>query len=311
MHLASRQIFTGSGRIIPGVPWPQCLGLSQRQPFVQHFIASNTVGERSIVNSRNRPYADPARFARLHVICGDANRAHWSNVLKYGTSRLVLAALEDMPEQTSSFCALTDPVGAFLSVRNKDTVLDTSSGSITPLGAQRLVLEFVRAWHRERSCGSYAWAPYFMDQWERVLDLIERNDDRLQGMLDYFLKKKMFEEYFSGGSGRSSPKGAQALEYRYHLVGSGSLFDALCGAGWVEMLVREENIRAAITTAPKTRAAARSKFAKRFGDKVWSSWHIASVLEKNGDEVLFGMLDPRVDAFSVLARKQKNRGGSL
>jgi Pup amidohydrolase len=294
MHLVSRQIFTGSGSIVSGMAWPKCFRLSQRQPFVRYFIAHDTVTKRSIINMRYRPYADPSRFGRLHVICGDANRTHWSNALKYGTSRLLLAALEDgvMPGGYSKFFSLKDPVEAFGSVARAASIVYAEAGAITAIDAQRLLLGFVRKWYAEKSDGAYQWAPRLLDQWEEVLGLLERGDTgRLSSMLDYFLKQRMFEEYFSKNPTKPASN-ARKLEFRYHLIGKDSLFDALCDAGWVDALVSNEEIETAMRTPPPTRAAARNALMKKFDGTLWSTWHAACFL-KDGAPMYCEMPDPR------------------
>ena len=57
--------------------------------------------KRPIINTRDEPHADAARFRRLHVITGDANMAELSTYLKVGTLDIVLDLLEsgaDLPQ---------------------------------------------------------------------------------------------------------------------------------------------------------------------------------------------------------------------
>ena len=50
--------------------------------------------KRPIINTRDEPHADPAKYRRFHVIIGDANMAELSTYLKLGTTSIVLDLLE-------------------------------------------------------------------------------------------------------------------------------------------------------------------------------------------------------------------------
>ena len=39
----------------------------------------DTLYRRPIFNTRDEPHADAAKWLRLHVICGDANRSEWND----------------------------------------------------------------------------------------------------------------------------------------------------------------------------------------------------------------------------------------
>ena len=49
---------------------------------------------RPIVNTRDEPHADPAKYRRLHGIAGDANMSEYATALKIGTTTLVIALIE-------------------------------------------------------------------------------------------------------------------------------------------------------------------------------------------------------------------------
>ena len=301
LHLATRQLFTGSGSFRPEKPWPYALGLSQRQPFVHYFSALSTTECRSIVNTRDRPYADHARFGRLHVICGDSNRADWSNILKYGTSRLVLDMLEDGGEtevRRLSRYEMEYPVSAFGSVENKNTLIATKRGAVSALDAQKAIYASVRQWHEARPQPEKEWIPKVMSMWGLVLDLIERDDERLGRMLDYFIKKRIFEEARNRG-GTFDAKQMQALEYHYHVAGSGSFFGELREQGFVEELVPKESIARAREIPPESRAGTRTAFLEKYGRSAFgSAWHIV-FFEEEGKYHVATMPDPTSHDFSI------------
>ena len=56
--------------------------------FSNVMVDLNTMVKRPIINTRDEPHADHAKFRRLHVIVGDANMAELSTYLKVGTLNL-------------------------------------------------------------------------------------------------------------------------------------------------------------------------------------------------------------------------------
>ena len=69
--------------------------VSQRADFFEVEVGLETTLKRPIINTRDEPHADPEKYRRLHVIIGDANHCDVANLLKLGTTSLVLAMIED------------------------------------------------------------------------------------------------------------------------------------------------------------------------------------------------------------------------
>src|SRR2546425_7297365 len=55
----------------------------------------NTMVKRPIINTRDEPHADPAKYRRLHVIAGDVNMTEVATFLKVGAMSIVLDMVED------------------------------------------------------------------------------------------------------------------------------------------------------------------------------------------------------------------------
>jgi len=83
--------------------------LSQRADFFEAITGLETTIRRPLVNTRDEPHADRARWRRLHVIAGDANRSETSTLLKFGTTSAVLRAIDAGAIRP---VVLTDPLGA-------------------------------------------------------------------------------------------------------------------------------------------------------------------------------------------------------
>ena len=92
---SSRQVMCGSGRVGIGVD-SRTAGyqIAQRSDFFEVEVGLETTLKRPIINTRDEPHAVADRYRRLHVIIGDANHCDVANLLKMGTTSLVLAMIE-------------------------------------------------------------------------------------------------------------------------------------------------------------------------------------------------------------------------
>src|SRR5207249_6574010 len=83
--LITRQIFAGAGKI--GIEaesagaQPGVFQISQRADFFQTPVTIDTMNKRALVNTRDEPHADAARYRRVHVIIGDSNMSEWATAL--------------------------------------------------------------------------------------------------------------------------------------------------------------------------------------------------------------------------------------
>ncbi len=89
--LVTRSIYAGSGKVgAENQTGPTDYQLSQRADFFETLVDLNTMVRRPIINTRDEPHSDSAKYRRLHVIVGDANMAELSTYLKVGTLAIVL-----------------------------------------------------------------------------------------------------------------------------------------------------------------------------------------------------------------------------
>src|SRR6184192_2556879 len=104
--LATRQIFTGSGRVgqsnplafdfEPPQPETQVnFQLSQRADHIVNDIYQWVQFNRAIINARDEPLADYRKYRRLHLLIGDSNMSPYATALKIGTTALVLTLIEE------------------------------------------------------------------------------------------------------------------------------------------------------------------------------------------------------------------------
>src|SRR6202045_3259756 len=104
--LATRQIFTGAGRVgqanplafdfePPQAEIPVAFQLSQRADHIVNDIYQWVQFNRAIINARDEPLADYRKYRRLHLLIGDSNMSPFATALKIGTTACVLTLLED------------------------------------------------------------------------------------------------------------------------------------------------------------------------------------------------------------------------
>src|SRR5678809_715863 len=104
--LATRQIFTGAGRVGQANPLafdfepPQLetrvnFQLSQRADHIVNDIYQWVQFNRAIINARDEPLADYRKYRRLHLLIGDSNMSPFANALKIGTTACMLTLLEN------------------------------------------------------------------------------------------------------------------------------------------------------------------------------------------------------------------------
>src|SRR5688500_2761446 len=115
--LATRQIFCGAGKF----GWEaedrflqSGFQIAQRSDFFCALQGVETMRDRPLINTRDEPHADPAKYRRFHVIIGDANLSPYATYLKVGTTALVLQTLtlgvstERLPRLADAVAALTE-----------------------------------------------------------------------------------------------------------------------------------------------------------------------------------------------------------
>lgn len=182
--LVTRQIFTGAGRLgalEPGIPYQ----LSQRADFIQTVVSTETRSERGIINTRDESLGD-SRHRRLHLIVGDSNRSPWANILKLGTTGLVLQLIER--EVLRDVPVLANPVAAIRAVSRDLTCrrpLALEGGKrATALDVQRYYLEYA-----ERSCRNGTGdVAELLASWRRALEDLAADPVCVADRVDWMIK---------------------------------------------------------------------------------------------------------------------------
>ena len=276
-HFISRQLYTGSGKIgsevagssLGTIPYQ----LTQRADFFEAEVGLETTLKRPIINTRDEPHADPAKYRRLHVICGDANCSEVATLLKVGTTALLLAMVEDhaMPREFH----FRTPVHEMLAV-SRDCSLTHSmvlsdGRSITALALQwelfEAAVKYAESFGLE-PIGSDA-GQLVLHHWHDVLQGLETDPRALADRIDWIAKYRLLDAYRErhGTDWRDSRLAALALQY-HDLRPDRSL---AARAGLVRVTNDVEVVHAIDHPPEDTRAWFRGACLAKFGEAVVSA----------------------------------------
>ena len=296
--LATRQVFAGAGRV--GIEGGEAgaLQLSQRADFFETVVGINTTARRPIFNTRDEPHADRARYRRLHVIAGDANRSEWATGMKAATTALVLDAIET---GWRAPIRLRDPVKAIQQVSHDPTL-----GAGIELDDGRLVSPLdIQQWWRdacERFRGRDAETDWALDEWGLVLTELRPDATAVSDRVDWAAKLALLGELSPG------PEAARRIDFAYHLLDPAlSVHQWLTDRGRIRTLVTPAQVETAHTTPPSgTRAAVRGGLLAKFGPAITAMEWDRVRLHRNGVDVTVRLPEvagPEIDRLNALVEK--------
>ena len=272
--LVTRQVLCGAGKVGSEKGRRCDYQMSQRADFFAEPFSVETLYRRPVFNTRDEPHADPARWIRLHVICGESNMVSSAVRRKAGLVKLALHLIE---AGECPVWAVSDPVRSFQAV------------SRDPDGEGRVELDG-RSWTTPRNVlESYLEAAHGLLANEQpdeelqqtvaeCLVLLEArfgDPDRFARSVDWAAKRSMLQAFGEEeGIGWRDPA-MQSLDLEYHRIDGGEgLFPALLAARAVDpdpdeadVALRQENV------FEPTRAFARSVAVRKFKSRIKTlSW---------------------------------------
>ena len=300
LHLVTRQILTGSGKVgceVPGVGSDQVpFQITQRADFFEEEVGLETTLKRPIINTRDEPHADAQKYRRLHVIAGDANMSETATFLKLGTTALLLAMVED--DALGEPVGLARPVPAMHQVSRDLTLrrpLELDDGTTaTALELQFRLLGRAEEYAASRGLGclgSEEVGREVLASWRSVLEDLERDPDLTADRLDWVAKRRLVEAYRRRDDLEWTDPKLRALDLQYHDVRPGSSLAQRVG---LRRIVGDDEVDHAMVEPPDdTRAYFRGRCLSRFSDQVVAAnWD--SVVFDTGDATLqrVPMLEP-------------------
>jgi proteasome accessory factor A len=225
--LATRQIFTGAGRVGQSNPLafdfepPQPEGqvnfqLSQRADHIVNDIYQWVQFNRAIINARDEPLADYRKYRRLHLLIGDSNMSPYATALKIGTTACVLSLLEEgrLPRNL----VLADAVQS-----TRDISRDASEQWIVRLENGKTVSALDVQWEfhhlaRKHLRHSSAETNWLLENWGFVLESIPHNRQSLIGGGDWITKKWLLESFVQAEGLSWDDPWLQSIDLEYHNI---------------------------------------------------------------------------------------------
>ena len=300
----TRQVFAGAGKVgteeagLTGIDFQ----LSQRADFMEAEVGLETTLKRPIVNTRDEPHADPERYRRLHVICGDATMCEVTTFLKIGTTGLLLMLIEDEAIDVDAF-TLARPVEAFKAVSRDpslETTIELAGGrAVTAVDLQWEYLDAVKTYLKsgrgDEAFAGATWPEEVVGRWESVLTGLDTDPSTLSRELDWVAKRELLEAYRERNELDWNDPKLRLIDLQYHDVDpERGLYYKLVAGERVDRLVTDEAIARGMITPPNdTRAYFRGSCLARYATSlVAASWD-ALIFDLDGQTLKrVPMLDP-------------------
>lgn len=266
--LATRQVFTGAGRVGQANPLgfdlsqsdaPVDFQISQRADHIVNDIYQWVQFNRAIINARDEPLADYRKYRRLHLLIGDSNMSPFATALKVGTTACVLSLLESgrLPKNLSLLDAVQSTRDVSRDASHAWLVRLENGDTIGSLDVQWLFHEAAQ----KHFGGNDAEMDWLLESWSFTLKALETKPEALIGGVDWITKKWLLEAFMAAENVEWGDPWLQSLDLEYHNIDrtKGLFFGVESGKRvreWNQTVCRAE----ARNTPPRnTRAAGRAR----------------------------------------------------
>ena len=273
--LATRQIFTGAGRVGQANPLafdfelPQSdthvdFQISQRADHIVNDIYQWVQFNRAIINARDEPLADYRKYRRLHLLIGDSNMSPFASALKVGTTACVLSMLEQ--GCLTKNLSLLDAVQSTREISRDPTrawIVRLENGRT--IGSLDLQWEF-HTLARKYLGGANEETDWLLDSWSYTLEAVKNKPESLIGGVDWITKRWLLETFMEAENVGWNDPWLLSLDLEYHNIdpARGLFFGVPCAKriGEWNNAVRQTDAR---WRAPmNTRASGRAKAVAHF-----------------------------------------------
>ncbi|WEV79122.1 depupylase/deamidase Dop [Janibacter cremeus] len=293
----ARQVMCGAGRVGIGQESEHTgYQISSRSDFFEAPVGLETTFKRPIINTRDEPHADPDIWRRLHVIIGDANQADVANLVKTGSTSLVLSLIE--ADAIDRRLEVLHPVEALKVISHDPTCTATvrmrDGRDLTAVQILTEYLEMATALVERE--GSDPATDEVLTHWERLLGLLAHDPMDAAADIDWVAKLNLLERYRQRDGMQWGDPRLAAIDIQFSDVRADKgIFHTLERAGRITRLTTDDEVRAAVSTPPAdTRAWLRGGTVERLGEHVVSaSWDsLVLRLPRAGRIARVSMLDP-------------------
>lgn len=295
--LAARPLIAGAGRWRRGR-----FTLSQRGDVLGDVVSAHTTRSRPLINTRDEPHADPARYRRLHVIAGDTNCLESTMWLAVVATELVVRCAESgrMPPPGPA-----DVLGA-LRVWNADPdagVPATDGSLVTARTLQRAYL----ASAQDAASGDDETGP----GWAAWRDALDDLDAGRPSTVEWDVKRRLLTAWRDRHGLPDADPRLDALDLAWHELGErdgrpAGVARLTEARGWTPRLTADAEVAAALTRSPSaTRARVRGALldaavaAGRDHIADWSTFAVHDLTGPAGSgpaDVVLSLDDPFADA---------------
>jgi proteasome accessory factor A len=272
--LATRQIFTGAGRVGQTNPLSfdtDTAGsrqvdfqISQRADHIVNDIYQWVQFNRAIINARDEPLADHRRYRRLHLLLGDSNMSPFATALKVGTTSLILTLIEQdiLPRNV----VLKDAVASTREISRTGTgrgVLRLDDGKTKD--ALDIQYEFLAA-SKQHFAEVDEETDWLLESWEFTLNALSSKPELLIGGVDWISKRWLLDVFRTSEKLTWQDPWLQSLDLEYHnLDPERGLFFSLKPSKRIAEWNTSARIPETLTLPPEnTRARGRAVAVRHF-----------------------------------------------
>ncbi|MGQ0812678.1 MAG: proteasome accessory factor PafA2 family protein [Nitrospiraceae bacterium] len=271
--LISRQLIAGAGKVgvetQEGGFQPGRFQISQRADFMETELSVDTMHNRPILNTRDEPHADRAKYRRLHLIVGDANMCEYATALKVGTTALVL---ELIARGAAPAMELDNPVRAI-----KELSQDPDLKTVVRLKNNRMIsgLEMQEMYYTSATqsfAGLDEDTDWILHEWGETLASLIGDRAQLVGRVDWVTKLWLLETFVREERLSWDDPWLASLDLEYHNIDpERGLYFSLEAEGKTTRIASETAIASAMSAGPvDTRGGIRGLCIRRFPDQIKS-----------------------------------------
>ena len=293
----ARQVMCGAGRVGIGQESERAgYQIASRSDFFEAEVGLETTFKRPIINTRDEPHADPDQWRRLHVIIGDANQADVANLVKLGSTSLVLRLVE--AGAIDRDLEVLHPVESLKVVSHDPTCRATvrlrDGRDLTAVQILTEYLEMATAFVQRE--GSDPATDEVLQHWERLVGLLAGDPMDAAADIDWVAKLALLQRYLDRDGLAWDDHRLRAIDIQWSDVRPDKgIFHKLEAGGRITRLTSDEEVSAAVATPPAdTRAWLRGRIVEAFGPQVISaSWDsVVLRLPRAGRVARLSLLDP-------------------
>ncbi len=262
--LVARQILTGAGKVGAEAGGPVRYQLSARADHLSEAFNLETLFRRPVFNTRDEAHANPEKWIRLHVICGDANLMMFCTWRKVMLIKIAIALMEI---EHAPIWRISDPARSFRLV-SRDVFgegrieLEGSSWT-TP---RQIIESYLDLAQKHLSHDTEIMECVF--DCKRLLEARNTNFDVFRRSVDWAAKYWLLDQFRDSEKLSWHDNQMQSLDLAYHHLDSDQgLFSALKEAGEV---VDDRPVKPVVCSRAQVRGFLVDRFAEYIESISWS-----------------------------------------